>query len=78
MFENRFKSFLKTNHDVVDDNNMEHDGDEITTYSECGDPIFDENFSLINVVSTSAIISKPITDAPNQLKKSTIIKTLQV
>lgn len=90
MFENRLEKYLKTIQitqsqgfsDLADKDAkeiIEFNGSGSMSYNQINDPIFDGDFSLFNVASdSSALALKPISHNQNQLKKTTVIKTVQV
>lgn len=79
MFENRFNNFLKSYEGAVSGKETNTQLITLIDFDRVDEPVFDENFDLINVASTSSsAISKSIPDLQKSLKKATIIKTIQV
>ncbi|KAJ6639556.1 hypothetical protein Bhyg_12302, partial [Pseudolycoriella hygida] len=86
MFENRLKKYLKSIEIVSNERALDKDITELdlsgsSSYNRIDDPVFDDNFSVINVVSlnttsSSTLVPQAINDPHNQLKKKLSIKTV--
>lgn len=84
MFEHRFNSFLKTFGDTVtskDDScqlaKETNSKESTSSYNESKEPIFDENFDLINVSVVKSSTFLP-SDPHKPVKNTNQIKTVQV